>query len=405
MSAGPPGLLTVRDPDRAEALLRDPHVVAGMERDGPGAAPVPAWDQPPTVGEFLALWYTNGDDYPAVSAVLRRAFTARAVAGFVAPCAELAAARAAALPPQGDLVQEYLSPALLHGTYTVLGMPPDQWPRLDRVTAVLLRVFRSVLRGAGGPGGDAAAAQAFEVAVGYLGALTGHVLDNGPRTPFLDALRDLAAGAPNRWPAAAVLGQLLMAGTEPMVVGAAVACREIWSDPALHAGLRDGSIDAGPVTEEALRRYPPFHTLFRFVREPCDCSGDRLLAGTAIAIDIAAVNLAREPAQLPPLRGCPVRPASVLTFGRGDHFCLGAAAARIQVPLVVQRLVQDGPALRIDPEQVQITADGFLREVHALPYSTHPAGTAAPAPDRVPSPAAPLAMHNLPEKGTRDDHP
>jgi cytochrome P450 len=357
-------VITVRDPARAEALLHDRHVVPGMERDGPRVVPVPAEDATPTIPEFLALWYTNGQDYSTVSAVLRRAFTARALAGFAAPCAELASRRAASLPPHGDLVREYLSPALLHGTFTILGMPAAQWPRLHRATTVLLRVFRDVLRG-----GGESMAPAFDLIMRYLKALTDDVLDGGPRTPFLEALRELAADAPSRWSATAVLGQVLMAGTEPMIVGAAVTCHEVWSDPELHSGLGDGSIEAGPVVEEALRRSPPFRTLFRFVREPCDCTGERLPAGTAIAIDIGAVNLARDPAP-PTLRGCPASPASVLTYGRGDHYCLGAAAARMQVPIVVQRLVRDAPRLRINPHQVRISTHGFLREVHALPYST-----------------------------------
>jgi hypothetical protein len=86
-------VITVRDPARADALLHDRHVVPGMERDGPAWHPYPPRTPAPTIPEFLALWYTNGEDYPAVSAVLRRAFTARALAGFAAPCAELASPR------------------------------------------------------------------------------------------------------------------------------------------------------------------------------------------------------------------------------------------------------------------------------------------------------------------------
>jgi hypothetical protein len=132
-------------------------------------------------------------------------------------------------------VREYLSPALLHGAFTILGMPAAQWSRLSRATTVLLRVFRDVLRG-----GGESMAPAFDLIVRYLKALTDDVLDGGPRTPFLDALRELAADAPSRWPATAMLGQILMAGTEPMIVGAAVACREVWSDRSCTPGWATG---------------------------------------------------------------------------------------------------------------------------------------------------------------------
>jgi cytochrome P450 len=359
-----PRMVTVRDPVWADKLLRDPHL---MTSAGPAGGTEIAVDAVPTAAEFMAMWYTNRADHAAVSALLRKAFTVSALEGFADPCAELAARQVARLPRKGDLVRDYLSPALLHGLLTVLGMPVVEWPRIERATAVLVSAMRDVLRGpdaAGSPG----ATRAFDVVVRYLAQLTDRLIDGEGDAPFLTALRGVGRRKASRWPSVAVLGQVLMAGTEPMVVGAAQTCLRVWADPALRAGLRDGSLDADPMVEDVLLKSPPFPALFRFVRETCDCMGDRWPAGTVIAIDISAAHSVGRADR--PANGCPVRPASVLTFGRGEHYCLGATAARVQIGVVVRELAVGAAGIVLDHGKVRMTETGFLRKVRALPYST-----------------------------------
>ncbi|GAA4420601.1 cytochrome P450 [Actinokineospora soli] len=385
-TALPPGLawdaergrLRVLTPALADLALRDPHIITGVDRSSPDMAKlVPAEDEAPSITGFFELWYTVNDDYQRFNTELRKVFTPRSAASYGGVFAELADRYLAAMPAEGDLAKHYLAPYLMNSTFAVVGVPESDWPNMTKVALLITHLFKQQLLGVTEHG--AAERRAFETIMLYLKSLTDRLLEGDGDAPFLTAARELASGKRTTWPIAALIGQLLMAGIEPMIVGSAVAARDIWSDPALLAGLRDGSVDAGEVAEELMRRQPPFGYLFRFVSDPCDCFGVPLAPGTLIAIDIAAVNLAHTPAQSP-VRGCPVRPSAVLTFGKGAHYCLGASSARLQVATGIHALVRRTPPVHIDPAAVRVDTSNNLKELRAVPYTTRPTTNGAGLP-------------------------
>ena len=367
---GERGRLRVLTPALADIALRDPHIITGVDRSAPDMAKlVPAEDGAPSITGFFELWYTVNDDYARFNTELRKVFTPRSAAGHAAMFTELALRYAAAMPAEGDLAKDFLAPYLMNSTFAVVGVPESDWPNMTKVALLVTHLFKQQLLGVTEHG--AAEKRAFETVMRYLKALTDRLLAGDDDSPFLTAARELARGSSSTWPIAALIGQLLMAGIEPMIVGSAVAARDIWSDPELLAGLRDGTIDPGEVAEETMRSQPPFGYLFRFVSDPCDCLGVRLEPGTLVAIDIAAVNLAHTPAQAP-VRGCPVRPSAVLTFGKGAHYCLGASSARLQVATGIDAMVRRTPGLHVDPARVRIDTSNNLKELRAVPYTTRP---------------------------------
>ncbi|UVS78675.1 Cytochrome P450 PerV [Actinokineospora sp. UTMC 2448] len=368
----PPGLrwddtrsrLKVLTPELADIALRDPHIITGVDRSKESMARLmPAEDGAPTIVQFFELWYTVNDNYTPFNTELRKVFTARSAAECADRFTALAARHAAALPARGDLARDYFGPYLTTSTFAMLGVPEGDWPNLTKVAKLVIHLFKQQLLGV--TEHSAAEVRAFETVMRYLKSLTDRLLADGS-SPFLDAARTLSTMDTGTWPIAALVGQLLMAGIEPMITASAVAVREIWRDPALPGRLRDGDADAGQVAEEVMRQQPPFGNIFRFVREPCDCLGVRLDPGTVVAIDTAAVNLAEAPAA-DPAHGCPVRPSAVLTFGRGTHYCLGANSARLQVATGLRELVRRPVAL--DPSAVRIDTHNNLKEVRAVPYT------------------------------------
>ncbi|MFI5931979.1 hypothetical protein [Actinoplanes sp. NPDC051494] len=377
-AALPPGLfwdadrgrLKVRDPRLAEIALRDPHIITGVDHGkSAGAGTPPPLGQAPTITEFFELWYTVGPRYQQFNTELRKVFTVRAVAPFEPAMRAQATRAAAALPPAGDLARDYLSPYLMHSTFLLLGVPEPEWPRLTKVARLVIHLFKQQLLGVTGHGPREAAA--FATAMHYLEQLTGRLLTGPGEEPFLLAARRLAGLDPGPWPIAALIGQLLMAGIEPMIVGSSIACRDIWSTPRLRTALLTGTVAAADLAEEVLRQHPPFGNIFRFVVQPCTCLGVPLPAGTIVAIDVAAVNLHTTPAA-DPAHGCPVRTGEVLTFGKGTHYCLGSHSARLQVATGLDRLVHEQPGLRIDGEGTRIDTHNNLKEVRAVPYRIGP---------------------------------
>lgn len=358
--------LKVLSPALADVVLRDPHIITGVDRSRAGMAKaMPEENGTPSITQFFELWYTVSDNYAPFNTELRKVFTLRSADSYVDMFERMAAERAAALPADGDLARDYFSPFFMDSTFAMIGVPEADWPNLTKVAKLVIHLFKQQLLGVTEHGPREQAA--FAAVMRYLKDLTDRLLAEAD-SPFVDAARRLSSMDRSTWPIAALIGQLLMAGIEPMIVGGAIASRIVWSDPELPGLLRAGEVDAGEVAEECMRQSPPFGNVFRFVAEPCSCLGVPLEPGTIVAIDTEAVNLA-ERGPTAPVRGCPVRPTAVLTFGRGAHYCLGANTARRQVAAALRALVAARPDLRVDPAAVRIDTHNNLKEVRALPYS------------------------------------
>ncbi|SCF35243.1 Cytochrome P450 [Micromonospora viridifaciens] len=351
--------------DLADVVLRDPHV--GMEL-APDRVPVPlpAPDEVPSVAQFFELWYQRGANQPAFGRHLRRAYAPAAVAGFAAPFTELAERRAAALPGAGDLVTDFVEPFCLDSTFLLMGFPPGRWPALAKVYRIIMSVLLARSRGVLDL--PARQAAAFTTALRYLRAAVDELTAGAAVTPVVASLQAHAeAEGPDPWADVAAVAQLLAAGVPQVTTGTAVACRSAYGDPALLAALREGTSDASDVAEEAMRLAPPFLGVYGWVLADCDCLGVRLLPGEAVVVDIVAVN--RDPDRMAdPLAFCPGRSRSLnITFGKGAHYCLGAASARLQVVAGLVGLV-GSRGVHPDVSGFRLTDDGFAQAARAFPY-------------------------------------
>ncbi|ROO63248.1 cytochrome P450 [Micromonospora sp. Llam0] len=360
------GRLQVRDPRLAEIVLRDQHIITGVDHGKSGRpAELPPPGHAPTITQFFEMWYTVSEHYAVFNSELRKVFTPRTVQEFNAAFRAEADRLVAGMPARGDLSRDYLSPYLTHSTFLMLGVPEQEWSRLGKVSRLVIHLFKQQLLGVTEYGDREQTA--FATTMLYLKRLTDELLAGPGTQPFLAAARQLATVDSSSWPIAALIGQLLMAGIEPMIVGSSIACREVWSSPHLRESILRGMVDTGEIAEEVLRQNPPFGNIFRFVSQPCDCLGVQLQPGTIVAVDTAAVNLSHHPAA-DPAQGCPVRPSELLTFGKGTHYCLGAHSARLQIATGLRQLIHGAPELEVDIAAVRIDTSNNLKEVRAIPY-------------------------------------
>ncbi|MEV0289172.1 cytochrome P450 [Kribbella sp. NPDC050820] len=120
------------------------------------------------------------------------------------------------------------------------------------------------------------------------------------------------------------------------------------------------SDDSGDVLKELLRLEPPLAmATVRAARNELLLPSGPVPGGALIFVSLAAAN--RDPArferpdELRPGRGGPVS----LTFGAGDHFCLGHAPAQLEVATALAELARRAPRLRLQPE----SAVGFRPSV------------------------------------------
>jgi pulcherriminic acid synthase len=133
---------------------------------------------------------------------------------------------------------------------------------------------------------------------------------------------------------------------------------------------------------EATRLNPPVHLLLRFAAEDVDLPSGHIPAGSTVACAVAAAQ--RDPARFDepdlfnPYRA-EIDPArdftpggSLLHFGRGRHYCLGAHIARITVGIAVHQLLDALPGLRL-AEGADLTEKGiFTRNLTRLPITFTP---------------------------------
>lgn len=111
--------------------------------------------------------------------------------------------------------------------------------------------------------------------------------------------------------------------------------------PDVQRELRENPSLLGPFIEETLRYEPPFRGHYRHVRTDTSLAGVDLPNGSHLMLMWGAAN--RDPAQfVDPAQFRLDRPGGKghLSFGKGAHFCVGAALARLEAQIVLRSLLE-----------------------------------------------------------------
>jgi cytochrome P450 len=153
--------------------------------------------------------------------------------------------------------------------------------------------------------------------------------------------------------------QFVIAGHETTTSNIANIGRRIAADPALREQLAgDRSLIPGFV-EEVLRLDPPVLGFFRMATKDTEVAGEMISEGEYVWVAYAGGN--RDPA------GCPMshefdmtrHPNQHLSFGYGEHACLGANLARVQSIIATNALI-DLPNLALAPDHVDAYSDSYI---------------------------------------------
>ena len=110
--------------------------------------------------------------------------------------------------------------------------------------------------------------------------------------------------------------------------------------PDLQQRVREDTDLLGPFIEEALRYEPPFRGHYRHVVADTTLGGTDVPAGSRLLLLWGAAN--RDPAQFDaPHEFRLDRPGGKghITFGKGAHFCVGAALARLEAQIVLRAVL------------------------------------------------------------------
>jgi cytochrome P450 len=62
------------------------------------------------------------------------------------------------------------------------------------------------------------------------------------------------------------------------------------------------------------------------------------------------------------------RPRNIMTFSHGAHFCLGAAAARMQSRIALTELLARCPEFEVDLSKVEWAGGSYVRRPLSVPF-------------------------------------
>jgi cytochrome P450 family 144 len=178
--------------------------------------------------------------------------------------------------------------------------------------------------------------------------LGGYVLEHFAKAaanPAENLLSDLAtkfaAGEVDEVTALGMMLQLFSAGGESTASLLGSAAWILADRPDIQKQVRDNPELLGPFIEEALRYEPPFRGHYRHVRDDTSLSGVELSAGSHLLLMWGAANRDPDHFEAPgEFRLDRSGSKGHITFGKGAHFCVGAALARLEAQVVLRLLLQ-----------------------------------------------------------------
>ncbi|MQA14861.1 MAG: cytochrome P450 [Pseudonocardiaceae bacterium] len=322
-------------------------------------------------GNGLSMLDKDPPDHTRLRRLVSKAFTPRAIGALAPRVIELVDAALERIERAGsvDLVEELAYPLPFAVISEMLGMPPTDHARLRELAGTMVRSLEPV--------NDPELVAAIAEADSELTARTAEVVAAKRRDPGDDLLTALIAAEDN----GDVLGDeelvaqvvlLYVAGHETTVNLIANGVLALLRNPEQLELLRSRPDLAANAVEELLRYDSPVQMSRRITLAPYTVADREIPAGAFVLASLASANRdegywGSDAAALALDR--PNARAHV-SFGGGPHHCLGAALARLEGRIAIDRLVRRFPALSL-VGVVQWNGRLNLRGPVALPVAVH----------------------------------
>lgn len=165
---------------------------------------------------------------------------------------------------------------------------------------------------------------------------------------------------------------LLIAGNEATTHLLSNAALALAARPSLLDRLREEPGFAAKMVEETLRYDAPVQMVLRRASAAGELSGVRIEEGDVLGVLLGSAN--RDDRQFPAAeRFDPDRDASAhLTFGAGNHFCLGAGLARMEARIALAVLAGAVASLERVQDRVEYPASFLVRGPKSLRVHVSP---------------------------------
>ncbi|WP_040495838.1 cytochrome P450 [Ilumatobacter nonamiensis] len=155
--------------------------------------------------------------------------------------------------------------------------------------------------------------------------------------------------------------QFLVAGNETTTKLIANMANRFASEEGLQDSIAADRELIPPFVEESLRFEAPVQGLFRQAKNDVTVDGVTVSAGEHVWIVYAAANRDEDkfecPAEFDPARS---NAREHLSFGNGEHFCIGAGLARAEAQVAVEAMLEHLPNLRFAELHEPAYEDSFI---------------------------------------------
>ncbi|HVJ97085.1 MAG TPA: cytochrome P450 [Acidimicrobiia bacterium] len=283
---------------------------------------------------------------------------------------------AAASGTELDFVDRIAAPFPLGVIAWILGVPSDQWANLFRWTNEVIGKDDPEYRREGESPG-----KTIKRARGEVHAYFRELIAERRADPQEDLVSELLRGEVdgkelNEEQLVSYCELLVEAGNETTrnaISGGLLACSEnpgAWERLGAEPALLPDAV------EEILRWVSPISHFTRVATEDYELRGKTIKAGDQVALYFASANRDEEVFDDPFAFRIDRKPNPHITFGFGEHFCMGAHVARVEVETIFRHLLARMQSFEVTGtvERLSSITNGSIKHL-PITLTTSPSGT------------------------------
>ncbi|MEM7285709.1 MAG: cytochrome P450 [Actinomycetota bacterium] len=301
-------------------------------------------------------------DHTSMRRLVSRPMTPRRVAPFEPEITAFVDDRLDEIAAAGevDIVASLLKPLPSFVVAHYLGVPDEDRLRFDEWTQAIV---------AANANDDLASAQdAFLAVFGYANEL----MERRAVDPGEDIVSDLVAAGQEQASTMWVVGFIftMITGGNDTTTGLLGGAAELLT---AHRDQRRRLLDdpgmIRPAVDEFLRLTSPVQNLARTTTSDVDIGETTIPEGTKVVLLYGSAN--RDEREFgPDVDELDVGRSldRILSLGYGAHHCLGAAAARLQAVVALERILDRFPDFEVDADAGRFAPGGFVRRYESLPF-------------------------------------
>jgi cytochrome P450 len=247
--------------------------------------------------------------------------------------------------PDLDFIHDVAAPLPTRVMGRLMGLPEADWPSVHRMAERMLSSQDPDVEGAGDQ------ASLFEMATYAMGFIADRRADE-PRPDLTTVLLDEEFDGKRMTDAdiASLFVQLVGAGNDTTKTMTSSGLLALLQHPAQLAELRDDPDLITGAVEEILRWANPVHYMRRTTTDDTSLHGVPIGGGQKVALYYTSANRDEAVFGEPQRFDIHRSPNPHLSFGIGEHFCLGVHLARLEARVFFEELLAAFPSIELTGE-------------------------------------------------------